>query len=184
MANSDALWNAIQTQRVPEMPFEVAQIPDTVLRAWSELESDMRLTQSDNNIMFPYRLLELAKRVTERPLISADRLVQEGVEFGEVEARLMESIFPSGKNTNDQRSQKKKGPMRMAARKAVMEGISGRDKRDCAAVEEVQKATATNANSDARKEFLRINPLSKARIRYSRSSKLNYIISEAGTSTF
>ncbi|KAI0034030.1 SNF2 family N-terminal domain-containing protein [Vararia minispora EC-137] len=201
-AKADKTWAIVQTVPIPEMAFDVDGIPPPLLEAWAEMErrSPQQSTELQHSIMFPWRLSKLAACVSSRPLISLGDLVHAGhIQAMEDEsrnqlfdraARRKGSGKKGGKGSGGDNMGREGAKAQEAAKAAeAPEKISELRREMNASLEwasnsrgdlgqDIAAATAANASSDARKRMLRSSVLSKARILRSRSSKLNFILSE------
>ncbi|KZV71605.1 hypothetical protein PENSPDRAFT_605479 [Peniophora sp. CONT] len=196
-AVKDEVWRAVQTQAIPEMPYTVDGIPQSVFSTWAEVKP--AITTLPHNIargmMFPYRLSKLTEIVSTRPLMSMPHLAEEGV-AQEREDRLRLQIFQAqvatrkktkGHKADDRGAVKAhlnalaaEAPARLLelhrAREAAREAMFGQEEADADA--QTMAATSANASSAAHRDLLRRSALGGARILHSRSAKLNYILNE------
>jgi hypothetical protein len=196
IAKADKIWASVQTYPIPEMPFNVDGFPAPILRSWGELECELPTlgVESPSGIMFPYRLAKLSVLVSSRPLISLASLIEAGqTQAAEDKERIRAFSKSAGKGGKRGSGEKtgREGAKALEAAKAAEAPEKMSELRremnaslewgvDDASAQGSISAAAANAarSSQGRKEMLRSGVLGKARLLQSKSSKLNYVVSE------
>lgn len=203
MAANDKLWREIQTSPTPEVPFAVLGIPHQVLEVCSELQYRDPASLVDSSptvpfIMFPLRLVKLRDIVLARPLIDETALVEAGrAHAKEVQARNELLLQPVRKKARGTKRRAVEGDVREtrkveeAARQHQDKVLEMQNELRLVTERQAPKPPTTTQGDEggtvfnrssgpARQVPMSRNPLAQARVVTSRSSKLNYLLKEAG----
>ncbi|KIJ69192.1 hypothetical protein HYDPIDRAFT_179066 [Hydnomerulius pinastri MD-312] len=174
VAAKDDLWRAMQHHE--DVPFRVTGLDPGIFGAWTRAGLS---TSQEIDLMHPNRLIDLRSTIRRRPLITKDKLVDEGNSLNKEESERLEKKPPQTHEITHA-DQVKKMVKEVEGEIEVL-----KKKAECAQSSDVpQEHPGGLAVSNAAlhhlpsSELLASSPWSGVRIGPSLSTKLNYVLSE------
>ncbi|KAF8447641.1 P-loop containing nucleoside triphosphate hydrolase protein [Boletus edulis BED1] len=172
-AAKDKMWRAMQPYA--DVPFKLSGLDPDVFEAWTQTELCDGSRTID--VMHPDRLMELRSLVRKKPLISRDKLVEEGKILDRKEKRMMASKSTGARQAKRGANQRKEMEKEVQGKiKTLKEHVERMTEDE--EVEDCQDGESVISTKAAAARTLVFSPLSGVKVGPSVSTKLNYILSE------